>query len=367
MQRSGHPRSHGSAHAAPSARAKRSRVGALAVLVLLALFAAGRGAAAQGGERWVLVDVAPLAVACAQAAEPSCALVRPVGASEWRVHEADIEGFERAEAHGYRLLVRADDAHDAHAAWRLVAVLEDLPLGDLDWRIVAVEIGRERVALDAERDPRLRFDLLAGRVVGTAGCNRLTAPIAPGVGPRFAVGPVVGTLMACPDEVMRREQAVIQALEGSVAFEPDDEALRLDGAGGTMWLEPLLPERQTAAGRVWPDADLVRFADHVEDAARAGSAWAFDPLRAALTWLPALPESAAVDVRRRDTASEFAPYSVVSVTETGLLDDAVSALRDVVVFERMDGGHWRAIAATQAHRCARGEDAGWSGLPDLCP
>lgn len=345
-------------------RAWRRLRAALTPLALLALVATGAVAAAHGDGRWQLVDVAPLGVACAGAPGATCPLVRPLGTDAWQPREAAIHGFERVDAHGYRLLVRGDQATDA---WTLVAVLEDQPLGDVDWRIVAVEIDGERVHVDAERDPRLRFDLLDGRVYGSAGCNRLSAPIAPGVGPRLGVGPVVGTLMACPEPVMRREQALVQALEGNVTYERDGDALRVHGVGGAVWLEPILPEGPTAAGRVWPDAELVDDAERIARAADADEPWAFDPLRVALVLHPVMPESASVDVQRRDTSVEFAPYSVVRITETGLLDDSVAALSDVLVLERLDDGTWRVIAATQAQRCARGERAGWIGLPDLCP
>ena len=338
--------------------------GALAASVLVALLASASVASAADGDAWLLVDVAPLAVDCAAAPGGACPVVRPLGGADWAAWDGPIAGFERSDAHGYRLLVRSDEAA---GAWTLVAVLEDQPLGDVYWRIVAVEIDAERVRVDPERDPRLRFDLLDGRVYGTAGCNRLSAPIAHGVGARVVVGPVVGTLMACPDEVMRREQALVRALEGTIAFERDGDALRLAGAGGAVWLEPILPERPTAAGRVWPDAELADGAAQVARAADAGEPWAFDPLRVALAMHPVMPESASVDVQRRDTSVELAPYSVVRITETGLLDDSVAALRDVLVLERQEDGRWHVIAATQAQRCARGERVGWIGLPTLCP
>ena len=338
--------------------------GVLAASALFVVLASASVAAALGDDGWQLVDVAPFAVPCEAASDGACPVVRPLGGPDWIAWDRPIAGFERLDAHGYRLLVRTGDAADA---WTLVAVLEDQPLGDVDWRIVAVEIDGERVAVDAERDPRLRFDLLDGRVYGTAGCNRLSAPIALGVGPRLVVGPLVGTLMACPDEVMRREQALVQALEGTVAYERDGDALRLGGVGGAVWLEPILPEGASAASRVWPDTDLVAFAEAMARESVAGTAWVVDPLRVALAMHPVMPESASVDVQRRDTAFEAAPYSVVRITETGLLDDSVAALRDVLVLERQEDGHWRVIAATQAQRCARGERVGWIGLPDLCP
>ena len=333
---------------------------AVAALTALAL----QVAVAQGAERWTLIDVAPVPVACEGAAGTTCPLVRPLGSTDWRAWDGAIEGFEPIDGHAYRVLA---DGAAAHGSLRVAAVLEDLPLGDVEWRIHAAAVANERLEFGRERDPALRFDLVSGRMLGTAGCNQLSAPLAAGVGRQIVIGRIVSTLMMCPDDLMRQEQAVLQTLEGALTYALDGEHLRLQSAGGSLWLSPVLPSQQSAAGRTWPEPELERLAERVAEAADAGAAWAYDPLRVALEWLPTMPESAVVDVERRDTQVEFAPYSVVSVTVGGLLDDSVAALRDVLVLERMESGHWRIVAVTEAQRCARGDHVGWLGLPDLCP
>jgi len=335
-----------------------------AVAVALVAIAALQIAVAQGDPGWSLVDIAPLPVACEGSPGTTCPLVRPLGSSEWRAWDGGIEGFEPIAGHAYRVLARGDEAS---GPLRVAAVLEDVPLGDVEWRIHAATVANERLEFGRERDPALRFDLVSGRMSGTAGCNQLSAPFAVGVGRQVVIGPIVSTLMACPDPLMRQEQAVVQTLEGALTYTLDGERLRVEGAGGSLWLSPVLPSRQSAAGRTWPDPELARVDERVADAADAGAPWASDPLRVALEWLPTMPESAVVDVERRDTQIEFAPYSVVSVTVGGLLDDSVAALRDVLVLERMESGHWRIVAVTEAQRCARGDHVGWLGLPDLCP
>jgi hypothetical protein len=336
----------------------------VAVAAALVAVAALQIAVAQGGPGWTLIDVAPLPVACEGAPGTSCPLVRPLGSSGWRAWDGGVEGFEPIDGHAYRVLVRGADAA---GPLLVAAVLEDVPLGDVEWRIHAATAADERLEFGRERDPALRFDLVSGRMAGTAGCNQLSAPFATGVGRQIVIGPIVSTLMMCPDDVMRQEQAVVQTLEGALTYALDGEHLRLQGAGGSLWLSPVLPSRQSAAGRAWPDPELASVDARVAEAANAGAAWAFDPLRVALEWLPTMPESAVVDVTRRDTQIEFAPYSVVSVSVGGLLDDSVAALRDVLVLERMESGHWRIVAVTEAQRCARGDHVGWLGLPDLCP
>ena len=336
----------------------------VAVAAALLAVAALQSALAQGGPGWTLIDVAPLPVACEGAPGTSCPLVRPLGSGDWRAWDGGFEGFEPIDGHAYRVLARGADAA---GPLLVTAVLEDVPLGDAEWRIHAATVANERLEFGRERDPALRFDLVSGRMAATAGCNHLSAPFATGVGRQIVIGPIVSTLMMCSDDVMRQEQTVLQALEGALTYALDGEHLRLQGAGGSLWLRPVLPSRPSAAGRTWPDPDLSTFAARAASAADAGAPWAFDSLRVALEWLPAMPESAVVDVTRRDTAAERAPYSVVSVTVGGLLDDSVAALRDVLVLERMESGHWRIVAVTEAQRCARGDHVGWLSLPDLCP
>jgi len=348
----------------PTPRNTRSSSGVAAFCATVLAVAVLQTAIAESAHGLALIDVAPLPVACDGSPSTTCRLIRPLGSSDWRAWDGGFEGFEPRDGRAYRVLVR--DTESA-GALRAVAVLEDVPLGDVEWRIHAATVAAERLEFGAERDPRLHFDLEAGRVTGSAGCNRLSARVAVGVGRQVVIGPIAGTLMACPDDVMRQEQAVLQTLEGVLTYALDGEQLRIQGEGGSLWLSPVLPSRPTAAARAWPDPELTSFAERVADAANAGAAWAHDPLRVALAWLPTMPESAVVDVTRRDTQVEFAPYSVVSATVGGLLDDSVAALRDVLVLERMEGGTWRIVAVTEAQRCARGDHVGWLGLPELCP
>ncbi len=338
----------------PSGVRVRSLAVALATLLMVG--------AASAATDLTLLDVAPLPVACEAPGEGPCLVVRPVGALEWREHAGVLQGIDPRTGHGYRLLVSG--WHDAGGG-EVLAVLEDVPLGDVRWRIESAQSDGEHLDLDPATSPWLRFDISGGRFGGDAGCNSFFGrvyPLAPG---ELTLGPVASTLMACPGPLMTQERLVLGALEGVENYSLEGERLRLHGTTGSLWLTPLLPERPTAAASLWGDADLVEFDELVADAALAGAEWATDPLRVTLTLLPPW-DSAQVDVQRRDTQPEQAPHSVVSLEAGGFLDDSLAGFRRVAVLERLDDGRWRVIATTDAVRCGRGE-ALWVGPAEMCP
>jgi len=67
--------------------------------------------------------------------------------------------------------------------------------------------------------PDLRWDTESSRLVGTAGCNRFSAPYRL-AGGRIELGAIVTTLMACPDEpITEQEQRMTEALAAVERFE----------------------------------------------------------------------------------------------------------------------------------------------------
>lgn len=90
----------------------------------------------------------------------------------------------------------------------------DLLTGDA-WRITALG-GATLVEPE-----RLTLNFLdAGRVAGSAGCNRIVGGFSlTGEGLKF--GPMASTMMACPDSLMEQERRMIDALEQVAAFDVD--------------------------------------------------------------------------------------------------------------------------------------------------
>lgn len=98
-------------------------------------------------------------------------------------------------------------------------VVEDIA-GDglIDSTRVTVHVGRE------------------GRVSGTGGCNRYTGQFEL-TGERLTIGPVAGTMMACPEAIMNQEQRFFEALGRVDGFDIDETgALHLRGDGETVIL-----------------------------------------------------------------------------------------------------------------------------------
>lgn len=309
-----------------------------------------------------LLDVAPLAVPCApDAAERACLMVRASDGEPWRVSEGVITGFEPRAGHGYRLAVGVD----AGGGRELLAVLEEVPLGDLRWRVETVEVGAERIDVAGSADAWLRLDASGERVHGSGGCNAFFGAAQPIGHGQTALGPLAGTLMACPEPLMVVERALTTLLAGLVTFDQDGAWLRLRSPSGSAWLRPELPREATATVRRWGEPGLAAFDATVAAASARGEPWPADPLLVALA-LAEPWDAAVLDVARRDADPEGARVSVVSVEARGFLDDSVAGFRRVAVLERRDDGRWRVVAETDAVRCARG-DTLWIPASELCP
>lgn len=90
------------------------------------------------------------------------------------------------------------------------------------WRITALG---DAELVEPERLSLNFFD--GGRVAGSGGCNRMAGGFSlSGEGMNF--GPMVSTMMACPEPLMEQERRMLDALEQVIAFDVDaDGQLRL--------------------------------------------------------------------------------------------------------------------------------------------
>ena len=99
-----------------------------------------------------------------------------------------------------------------------------------------------------EHPATLRFD--AGRLSGSDGCNRFTAPYAAEGDRIMLTGPMVGTRMACPEPVTKLAQAFADALVAARTFRAAGEKLELLDASGTPRVS-FTPQSQALAGTTW--------------------------------------------------------------------------------------------------------------------
>jgi heat shock protein HslJ len=118
-------------------------------------------------------------------------------------------------------------------------VLEDREVADPDralrgtkWVVDTIVDGDSASSVPAGVEAHLTFEE-GNRFSGNTGCN--------GMGGSSAVheakstitfSEVITTKMACDDDRMRVEQAVLDTLDGDVAYQIDADVLRLDGPGG---------------------------------------------------------------------------------------------------------------------------------------
>jgi heat shock protein HslJ len=100
------------------------------------------------------------------------------------------------------------------------------------WRLVSLSGKEERAMATSPRGVTARF--LSGRVEGFSGCNSYggTYTIE---GDRVTLGPLTGTMMACPEPAMALENAFKAAFVGTIRFAiAEDRLTVMTEAGGTL-------------------------------------------------------------------------------------------------------------------------------------
>lgn len=96
--------------------------------------------------------------------------------------------------------------------------------------------------------PTARFE--AGRVQGTDGCNRYSAPFVT-KGSALEIGSrAASTMMACPSDVMKQAEAFTAALAAAKSYRVHDGRLELLAADGSV-LAVLAAQPQSLVGTSW--------------------------------------------------------------------------------------------------------------------
>lgn len=103
-------------------------------------------------------------------------------------------------------------------------------------------------SLVSGRQITMRFE--NGRVHGTDGCNRYSAPYATSAGGFQLSGPVVSTKIACPEPVAKQAEAFLAALANARGTRLDDARLVLVDADNVV-LATLDAQSQELAGTEW--------------------------------------------------------------------------------------------------------------------
>ncbi len=85
--------------------------------------------------------------------------------------------------------------------------------------------------------------------------------------------------------------------------------------------------------------------------------WETSPLRSAVEFVYGGPPQEALPFKTtvtQEASPELSTEAHVTITEEGLLDDAISAVRFRLEFQREGQGTWRLTSAFKDQRCARG-------------
>ena len=108
----------------------------------------------------------------------------------------------------------------------------DRPLQGTRWVVDTIVKGETASSVPAGAEAFAVFGA-GDRVSGNAGCNSMGGnAVVHDDGATITFSEVITTKMACEDDRMRLEQAVLDTLKGDVAYTIDADVLRLDGPDG---------------------------------------------------------------------------------------------------------------------------------------
>lgn len=123
------------------------------------------------------------------------------------------------------------------------------------WLLAAYRDGTAWIdSAESPRPPRFRFE--SGRVAGSAGCNliggayTLTGASPTGTSLSFKAN-LTSTMMACPDPLMKQEQAVAAALPRVASYRLNGDLLELLDAAGEPQLRFRFQKPAPLVGQVW--------------------------------------------------------------------------------------------------------------------
>lgn len=104
------------------------------------------------------------------------------------------------------------------------------------WRIRAIG-GDSLPWSPPAREPFILFNAEDARVNASVGCNTMLGRFEVGAGRTLSLGPLAGTMMACPDDLASQETALTVALAATAGFAIGGRSLRLFDAQGAPTAE----------------------------------------------------------------------------------------------------------------------------------
>lgn len=250
---------------------------------------------------------------------------------------------------------------------------EEQVFGTAEWMVESIVLDGAEVPLETG-ETSLVFVPDMPALAGTLGCNRATAHFTIGDEPgTISFGPILSTMMMCPDPAMSQERAAFDALELVDQYRLEGNRVVLTGPGAQLVLAPT-PVGGAVEG-AGDRAGLAAFNAAVASASEAGADWTAAALRVALAYVE-LHGAPTVTVSQTPTAMSPAQSNaaaavevhqrlLVTIVEEGLLDDSVAGVEQRVSLERV-ADHWAITGHEVIWQCRRGPE---SRLPEplRCP
>jgi len=207
-------------------------------------------------EGTVTMFVAPETVDCVGVGPQTCLQVKYSEQEEWTLFYGSIEGFEYEPGFGYELLVDISQVENppADASSLKYTLVEEVAKIDVSdettvmpsdaaqssdvlegtaWALSSIQ--QDGSMSTSELDENITAEFSSGRLSGNSGCNTYGADYSID-GDVLALSPAISTRMACPEEIMEREQAFLQGLVTISNFSLDGETLILTNAEGNVQL-----------------------------------------------------------------------------------------------------------------------------------
>lgn len=103
-------------------------------------------------------------------------------------------------------------------------------LGDTNWKLVSYGSANNQIPAADGIDTSVKFGS-DGQVSGTLGCNSFGGDYEQD-GTRLVFGPIMSTMMACPETQMSQESISFSILNGTVDFRMDGDNLTITGVEG---------------------------------------------------------------------------------------------------------------------------------------
>src|SRR5690606_31350616 len=123
--------------------------------------------------------------------------------------------------------------------------------GTGEWTIQSVVLDGAEVPMSAEVDTSLLLITDPLALAGTVGCNRTTARFTAGDGAgSVAFGPIMSTMMACPEPAMSQERATFDALELVDSIQREGDTVVMSGQGVEIVLVAAGPVGEAPGGEV---------------------------------------------------------------------------------------------------------------------